>query len=114
SRKAPKTARTRIHRSSQHEASRKRNDCAGTADCDAAVLDRLTQQLQNISRKFRKFVEKKHPSMGQAHFAWLWDSACSSHTATGHGMMRIAKGTFANQSCPLTDQSGGAVYFRYL
>ena len=62
-------ARTRIHGGYQHET-RWESEChRGAGDAQRAILERLAEHFENVTRKFGKFIEKQHSVVGQAGFA---------------------------------------------
>ena len=64
------SARAWIGRRHQGHPAGERAAQSGSADPENALLQRLTQLIEDGSRKFSELIKKQHASMGQAQFAW--------------------------------------------
>jgi len=45
---------------------------------NTAFLERLTQNLQNVARELRQFIEKEHAIVGHADFTWPRDRTATN------------------------------------
>ena len=62
-------ARAGVDRRDQHKLSWEPDPLRCTADYYHAILERLTQCLQNIAGEFRHFVQEQYPQMGQTYLS---------------------------------------------
>ena len=64
-------ARARIHAGNEHEGTRICDRVFGSRDVDDAVLEWLSQHLENRPLEFRKLITKEDPIVGQAYLTRL-------------------------------------------
>ena len=82
------SARTGIHGGGQHESGGKGQRHGGARDAYRAVLQRLSHNLQNVTREFREFIQKEDAVVGQRHFAGAGHGAASNQSCVGDGVVR--------------------------
>src|SRR5439155_19402954 len=102
----PETAGTGIHRSGEHERSRKRQRHRCATDRDFLIFKRLSQDFQDAAIEFRQLVEKQYALMRQRNLAGPGHCTATNQTGVADGVMRRAKG-------PLSHQAGTAGQSRH-
>ena len=89
--------RARVHRSHEHERSRIFRRVFRPRNRNNPVLQRLAHHLQDISRKFRQFVKKEDPIVGQADLTRHGVTAAAHEGNGRNGVMRAAEGARGHQ-----------------
>ena len=107
-----KTTWTGIHRGHQHEVTGKFEGHRCPGDGQPAVFKRLSQKFQYRPWKFRKFIQKKHPVVGQLNFPRSGDAASSDQTRLGNRVMRKTERPVYDQRRGVVEKPGNAVNFR--
>ena len=72
------SARTGIHGGDEHDLGRKGDDRMDSADGDVAVLQRLTDGLEDVAGELGEFVKKQDAVMGEAELAGRGDGASAN------------------------------------
>ena len=89
-------ARARIHAGYEHERTRISDRILGSRDIDNAVLEWLSQYLENRSLEFRKFITKEDPIVGQTYLARLRVLSASYQSDLRYGVVRTTERAFGN------------------
>ena len=90
------TAGTGIGGGDQEKICRVGPGSHGAADGDDAVFQGLSDGFQNVTGKFREFVQKKNAAMGQGNFAGARFGAATDEADAAGGMVRSAEWTDFN------------------
>ncbi len=85
-------ARTGIHGRGEHEARGIGERQRGTTQRDHAILERLSEHLQDITTEFGQFVEKEHTAVGQAHLTRPGRGAASDESGIADRVVRRTEG----------------------
>ena len=93
SRVAKIAARAGIHRRDQLESRGKISLPRNTRYCYMAGLQWLTENVQNVPRKFRQFVKKQDPVMGTRYLAGSWIRSAADQRRCRGRVMWLAKGS---------------------
>src|SRR4029077_5176476 len=79
-------------------------------DGDGAILERLAQHLEHVSRKIGELVEKQDSVMREADFSGARRSGAAANEAgVGDGVMRSAERPLVEQAGAFGKQSADAV-----
>src|SRR5262249_31666479 len=73
----PACAGAAVARADEHHVGRVDDRSLPAGDCDAALLERLSQRLERGPRELRELVEEEHPAVGQRYLAGPWSGAAS-------------------------------------
>ena len=84
-------ARARVHRSHELEACREGHDPAGPRDGDPALLQRLTERLEDVPIELGQLVEEKHALMGPRDLARGQGRSTTDHGRVGQRVVRRAE-----------------------
>jgi hypothetical protein len=107
---ARKSAGTRIHGTDQHESRRERRRSGRARDDHAALLERLTEQIERVSMELEDLVEKEHSVMRETHFAGARLRPASNEGRVRRRVMGRAKRTVGDQTCAGRQQPGHRVH----
>ncbi len=108
---AKKAAGTRIGGSDENELGRIAHGTRGSGDLDDAIFHGLTKAFENVTGKFREFVEEKDTSMGERDFSRHGFGAAANKTNTGSGVVRVAKGAGGDDGVSWGNVAGDGVDF---
>jgi hypothetical protein len=105
--------RAGIHRRDEHDVGGKGDRADHPGDCDAALLERLAQHLEDVLAELRQLVEEQHAVMGERDFAGSWDTAAADQPGVADRMVRGPERTGGDQRAPV-HQADDAVHARCL
>ena len=88
------SAGTWIHRRYQDKIRRIGEGCIHTGNMYFSVFQRLAQDFQHCSWKFRQLVQEKYAAVSQGHFPRSGDTATADEPRHGDRMMRTSKRAF--------------------
>ena len=89
-------ARARIHAGNEHEGTRISDRVFGSRDVDDAVLEWLSQHLENRPLEFRKLITKEDPIVGQTYLTRLRVLSASYQSDLRYGVVWTTERTFGN------------------
>ena len=95
---AAESARTRIHRRDEHEASGKHRGARCAGDRDATFLERLPQHLEDPAIELRHLVEEQHAVVRERDLAGPRNRTAADKRDVRDGVMRRAEGTLPTSS----------------
>ena len=91
------TARTWVHAGDEHERARICDGVLRSRDIYDAILEGLSQNFEHRTLKFRQFIAKKDPIMGQTDFPRLRIRAASHKCHLRDGVVGRTEGTLGNE-----------------
>jgi hypothetical protein len=80
-----------VHGRDELDARRVKNSVVCAGDDQRAGLQRLTQRVYDLRRKFRQLVEEQHAVMGQRHLSRARAHAAADQRRHAGGVMRRAE-----------------------
>src|SRR5207247_9430039 len=83
--------RGRVHGADKKKRGRERQGHFGAGNRYFSIVQRLPENLQNITGKLRKFVQKEYAVVCHADLAGPGDRPAADKTSIGNGVMRRAK-----------------------
>lgn len=106
---AVEPARTWVHGGDERKTGGEGQRHIGPGDGHLAVLEGLSQDLENMFSELGQFVEKKDAIVGQGYLPRLWQDAAADQAGVGNGMMRGAEWPAGNNAPFLSGFAGDAI-----
>ena len=95
---ALEAAWARVHRGDEDESRREDRRSRGAGDGDAAVLERLPQDLEHTPVELRHLVEEEDAVVGKRDLAGTRDGSAADERDVRHGVVRRAKGPLGQEA----------------
>ena len=80
-----------VHRGDQHDVGGEADRAGGAGDGDAAFLERLAQDLEDVLAELRQLVEEEHAVVGERDLAGAGDAAAADQAGVADRVMRGAE-----------------------
>ena len=103
------SARAWIGRRHQGHPAGERAAQSGSADPENALLQRLTQLIEDGSRKFSELIKKQHASMGQAQFAGTGIDPSPEKPCCRGAVMRCSEWSLPHQVCHAAERASNGL-----